>query len=103
MSGRLAVVVAHPDDDTFGCSGTVALHAEDPRFRFTLIHVTSGEAGEIADPPLTTRETLGAGRQDVRVVVCAPTATAVVCEAPTASRSRTTKFANGEPRPVTWS
>ena len=64
MSGHLAVVVAHPDDDTFGCSGTVALHAEDPRFRFTLIHVTSGEAGEIADPALATRETLGAVREE---------------------------------------
>ena len=64
MSGHLAVVVAHPDDDTFGCSGTVALHAEDPRFRFTLIHVTSGEAGEIADQALATRETLGAVREE---------------------------------------
>ena len=27
----LAVVVAHPDDDTFGCAGSVALHADDPR------------------------------------------------------------------------
>lgn len=61
---RLAVVVAHPDDDTFGCSGTVALHAEDPGLRFTLVHVTSGEQGEIADPALATRETLGAVREE---------------------------------------
>ncbi len=58
-------VVAHPDDDTFGCAGTVALHAEDPDFRFTLVHVTSGEAGEIADPSLATRATLGRVREQV--------------------------------------
>jgi LmbE family N-acetylglucosaminyl deacetylase len=63
-SHRLAVVVAHPDDDTFGCSGTVALHAKDPAFRFVLIHVTSGENGEIADPSLATPETLGEVREE---------------------------------------
>lgn len=64
MTRTLAVVVAHPDDDTFGCSGTVALHADDPDFRFVLIHMTSGEAGLIADPALATRETLGAVREE---------------------------------------
>jgi LmbE family N-acetylglucosaminyl deacetylase len=64
VSGRLLTVVAHPDDDTFGCSGTVALHADDPAFRFALIHVTSGEAGEIAHPSLATRETLGEVREE---------------------------------------
>jgi LmbE family N-acetylglucosaminyl deacetylase len=57
-------VVAHPDDDTFGCSGTVALHAEDPDLRFTLVHVTSGEKGQIADPSLATPQTLGAVREE---------------------------------------
>jgi LmbE family N-acetylglucosaminyl deacetylase len=60
----LAVVVAHPDDDTFGCAGTVALHAEDPDFRFVLVHATNGEAGEIADGSGATRETLGAIREE---------------------------------------
>ena len=55
MSRRLATVVAHPDDDTFACSGTVALHADEPGFRFTLVHVTSGEGGMISDPSLATR------------------------------------------------
>jgi LmbE family N-acetylglucosaminyl deacetylase len=63
MSHRLAVVVAHPDDDTFGCAGTVALHDADPEFRFVLIHATSGEAGMIADPALATRENLGVVRE----------------------------------------
>lgn len=64
MSRRLAVVVAHPDDDTFGSAGTVALHADEPGFRFVLVHATSGEAGEIADPSLATPETLGAVREE---------------------------------------
>jgi LmbE family N-acetylglucosaminyl deacetylase len=64
MSRTFAAVVAHPDDDTFGVAGTVALHADDPAFRFVLIHATSGEAGPIADPALATRETLGAVREE---------------------------------------
>jgi LmbE family N-acetylglucosaminyl deacetylase len=36
----LALVVAHPDDDAYGLAGTVALHADDPAFRFGLIHAT---------------------------------------------------------------
>lgn len=64
MSRTFAAVVAHPDDDTFGVAGTVALHANDPDFRFVLIHATSGEAGPIADPALATRETLGTVREE---------------------------------------
>jgi LmbE family N-acetylglucosaminyl deacetylase len=63
VTRRLVAVVAHPDDDTFGCSGTVALHADDPDLRFVLVHATSGEAGMISDPSLATRETLGAVRE----------------------------------------
>lgn len=64
MARRLAVIVAHPDDDTFGCSGTVALHADDPAFRFVLIHATNGAAGQIAEGSGATRETLGAVREE---------------------------------------
>lgn len=64
MPGRLAVIVAHPDDDTFGCAGTVALHANDPAFRFVLVHATDGEAGEIAQSSGATRATLGAVRRE---------------------------------------
>jgi LmbE family N-acetylglucosaminyl deacetylase len=64
VSRRFAAVVAHPDDDTFGVAGTVALHADDPGFHFTLIHATSGEAGPISDPALATRETLGTVREE---------------------------------------
>jgi LmbE family N-acetylglucosaminyl deacetylase len=64
MAGRLAVIVAHPDDDTFACAGTVSLHADDPSFRFVLVHATSGEAGQIAEGSGATRETLGSIREE---------------------------------------
>jgi LmbE family N-acetylglucosaminyl deacetylase len=57
-------VYAHPDDDTFALSGSVALHAGDPDLRFVLVLATSGDAGEIADPALATRETLAAVREE---------------------------------------
>ncbi|MGA9100769.1 PIG-L deacetylase family protein [Aeromicrobium sp.] len=59
----LAVVVAHPDDDAYGMAGMVALHADDPGFRFTLIHATDGGAGDIREGFPATRETLGRIRQ----------------------------------------
>lgn len=64
MSRALAMVVAHPDDDTFGVAGSVALHANDPQFRFVLIHATDGEAGQIHPDSGATRETLGAVRRE---------------------------------------
>src|SRR5437867_3884002 len=63
-SRRLAAVFAHPDDDTYSVGGTVALHDNDPAFRFVLVHATSGEAGQIADPSLATPETLGEVREE---------------------------------------
>ena len=63
MSHQLAIVVAHPDDDTFGVTGTAALHEHDPAFELTAVLLTSGDAGEIADPSLATPETLGVVRE----------------------------------------
>ncbi|MGI8775237.1 MAG: PIG-L deacetylase family protein [Actinomycetota bacterium] len=60
----LAVVVAHPDDDAYGISSVVALHADDPGFRFVLVHATDGEGGSIAEGSGATRETLGATRRE---------------------------------------
>jgi LmbE family N-acetylglucosaminyl deacetylase len=59
----LACVFAHPDDDAYGVAGSVALHADDPDFRFVLIHATFGEQGDIRDGFPATRETLGSIRQ----------------------------------------
>jgi LmbE family N-acetylglucosaminyl deacetylase len=59
---RLAAVYAHPDDDTFGIGGLLALRRED--LDYTLIVATSGEAGQISDPSLASRETLGRIRED---------------------------------------
>ncbi len=55
-------MVAHPDDDTYGVGGTVALHAASG-IEVTAIIATSGEAGRIFDPSLATRETLGRVRE----------------------------------------
>ena len=43
---RLVVVVAHPDDETFG-TGSVLLHAAAAGFETTVICATRGEAGEV--------------------------------------------------------
>lgn len=59
----LAVVFAHPDDEAYGVAGSVALHADEPDFRFVLILATYGEQGEIRDGFPATRETLAAVRQ----------------------------------------
>ena len=67
MPGVLCLV-AHPDDETILCGGTLALLSAAG----VNVHVaclTRGEGGELGDPPMTTREQLG----DVREaeMVCA--------------------------------
>ena len=59
----LACVFAHPDDDAYGAAGSVALHTDEPDFRFVLIHATFGEHGDMRDGFPATRETLGSIRQ----------------------------------------
>lgn len=59
----LMFVAAHPDDDTFGVAGLVALHSDDPDLRFILVHATYGEAGEIASDSGVTREQLADARR----------------------------------------
>lgn len=59
----LLFVAAHPDDDVFGAARAVALHADDPDLRFSLIHATDGEAGEIAPDSGVSREELGPVRR----------------------------------------
>lgn len=64
LSSTLTVlaVFAHPDDEGFGCGGTLAALVADGH-RVTLICATNGDVGEISDPALATRETLPAVRQ----------------------------------------
>jgi LmbE family N-acetylglucosaminyl deacetylase len=62
VTRRLAAVFAHPDDDTYGIAGTVALH-RDEDLALTVVLATSGEAGRILDDSLATPETLGAVRE----------------------------------------
>jgi LmbE family N-acetylglucosaminyl deacetylase len=64
VRGRtLMMVVAHPDDDAYGLAGSVALHADDPGFRYVLVHATDGAGGEIPPGFPATRETLGSVRR----------------------------------------
>ena len=58
---RVACVFAHPDDDTFGAAASLALHAGD--IDLTVVLATSGEAGQIADPSLASRDDLGRVRE----------------------------------------
>ena len=54
-------VWAHPDDETFGPAGLIrALHEQG--IRNVIISATRGEQGRLGEPPLTTREHLGAVR-----------------------------------------
>lgn len=59
----IAVIVAHPDDDAYGCAGSIALHEHDPGFRFILVLATDGAAGQISRGVPATPETLGAWRR----------------------------------------
>ena len=59
---RVACVFAHPDDDTFGVGGSLALHPGD-ELELTVILATSGDAGRIADASLASRETLASVRE----------------------------------------
>lgn len=57
----LLAIFAHPDDEVFRCGGTLALLAQ----RGVLVHIltfTRGQAGSCGQPPLCTREELGAVR-----------------------------------------
>lgn len=55
-------LVAHPDDETILCGGTLALLARNG----VAVHVvclTRGEGGELGEPPLANRATLGDVRE----------------------------------------
>ena len=56
-------VFAHPDDEGFGCGGTLAMLVA-PGAAVTLICATNGDVGEISDPALATPDTLAQVRQE---------------------------------------
>jgi mycothiol S-conjugate amidase len=55
-------IFAHPDDETFGMAGTLR-RVTSAGHPVAVVCATRGEAGEIADPALGTKETLGAVRE----------------------------------------
>ena len=64
----LLCLVAHPDDETMLCGGTLALLAANG-VAVHLALLTRGEGGEMGEPPLSEREHLGEVRE--REMVCA--------------------------------
>jgi LmbE family N-acetylglucosaminyl deacetylase len=80
---RLLGVFAHPDDEVFCAGGTMAQAAEAGA-EIMIVSATRGEQGQIRDPAVATRSTLGAvregelraaatelGVQSVQVLACA--------------------------------
>ena len=62
----ILVVSAHPDDETLFAGGTLASYAQKGNDIF-ILETTRGEGGEVGEPPLTTKDKLGAFReQEVR-------------------------------------
>lgn len=66
---RLLAVTAHPDDETFGCGGTLARHAAEG-VHVTLVCATRGEVGNISDPSLATPESLAHVREQELRAAC---------------------------------
>jgi LmbE family N-acetylglucosaminyl deacetylase len=63
MSGfRLLACFAHPDDEAFPAGGALASHSSRG-IAVRLVTATLGEEGEIRQPGLATRETLGSVRR----------------------------------------
>jgi LmbE family N-acetylglucosaminyl deacetylase len=58
MKRRLLLLLAHPDDETFGPGGTIARYAREG-VDVHLATATKGEAGMVGDPPVADREHLG--------------------------------------------
>src|SRR4030067_482681 len=61
MKKRILLLLAHPDDETFGPGGTIAKYADEGA-EIYLATATRGEVGMVGDPPFTDRAHLGDGR-----------------------------------------
>ena len=58
MKKRILLLLAHPDDETFGPGGTIAKYADEGA-EITLATATRGEMGMLGDPPVTDRAHVG--------------------------------------------
>ncbi len=58
----MLLVFAHPDDETFYCSGTI-IRLVRLGAKAQLIMATKGEAGSLGNPPLATKQALGKIRE----------------------------------------
>jgi N-acetyl-1-D-myo-inositol-2-amino-2-deoxy-alpha-D-glucopyranoside deacetylase len=67
---RLVAVVAHPDDETFGC-GSLLAQAADDGAHVTVICATRGERGERRPDPATDHRPLAEVREDELVAAAA--------------------------------
>jgi LmbE family N-acetylglucosaminyl deacetylase len=66
MMASILVISAHPDDETLFAGGTLAMYAEQGHSVY-ILETTRGEGGEVGEPPLATRDTIAAVReQEVR-------------------------------------
>ena len=62
----ILAISAHPDDESLFAGGTLAMYAKRGHDVY-ILETTRGEGGEVGEPPLTTKENLGAYReQEVR-------------------------------------
>lgn len=59
---KLLLIMAHPDDETFGHAGTIRKY-HDQGVYITLVTATRGEKGQLGDPPVAARENLGEVRE----------------------------------------
>jgi len=66
---RVLCIVAHPDDETMLCGGTLAALAGHG-FEIQVLCATRGEGGELGEPPLGTRRELGRIREGEMHCAC---------------------------------
>jgi LmbE family N-acetylglucosaminyl deacetylase len=58
LKRRILLLLAHPDDETFGPGGTIAKYSSEGADVY-LATATKGQAGMVGEPPVTDREHLG--------------------------------------------
>lgn len=70
MERHVLVVLAHPDDETFGCGGTIATYTK-AGVPVTFLCGTRGEMGRnMGNPPFANRETLRDLREEELRAAC---------------------------------